>query len=246
MKTALDVVNELSRELKLGKTFSIQSNTHPSSSTLPEKPASDPAPAMRLPSLTQRSETWRKAVFGLEPTHAEVAKLTLTLEGFLRRALHNDRSAGTYLLIAGRTGTGKSHACRRLAQQFQAWAIDAMLEGQWSKSRTPTVEFRDWSAVCDHPDFEGIVDDLKRASLVILDDVGSELDRFKIGATTEKLRRTLEAIQNRWVIVTSNLSEKAMAEHYDQRVTSRFSAFRKVLMFGTPDFRARIGTSEME
>lgn len=180
-------------------------------------------------------------MFGLEPTHAEVAKLALTLEGFLRRALHNDRSCGTHLLIAGKPGTGKSHACRKLAQQFQAWAVDAMCEGKWSGFRVPSVESREWSQVVEHPSFDEIVNDLKRASLIVLDDVGSELDRFRNGAATEKLRRTLEAIKDRWVLVTTNLSEDAMTKAYDPRVVSRFSAFARLELFNAPDFRKLIG-----
>jgi DNA polymerase III delta prime subunit len=197
---------------------------------------------MRFPDLHQRSESWRTAVFGLNPTHPEVAKLALTLEGFLRRALHNDRTCGTQLLIAGNPGTGKSHACQRLAQQFQAWAIDALCEGKWGTSRVPSVEFREWSAICDHPGFDEIIGDLKRASLIILDDVGSELDRFRNGATTEKLRRTLEAVKNHWVLATTNLSDQALTKAYDARVTSRFDAFARIEVFNAPDFRKAIGS----
>lgn len=176
----------------------------------------------------------------MDESHAEVAKLTLALEGFLRRALHNDRSKGTHLLIAGNTGTGKTTACRKVARQFAARAVDAMCEGQWGGFRIPGVELRDWAQLCGHPNFDEILDDLKAAAFVLIDDIGAETDRFKQGEVTDKLRRTLEAVQGRWVLATTNLTSEAIAARYDARVASRLSTFRRVNLFTAPDYRPKL------
>lgn len=207
-------------------------------------PTAQPIARLPFPSLNQRSPEWRKSIFGMDETHHEVARLTLTLEGFLRRALHNDRSNGTQLLICGNPGTGKTTACRRLANQFQAWSIDAMCEGYWNGSRVPGVEVRDWSQLCEHPGFDELLNDLSRAALVVIDDLGAETDRFKAGTMTEKLRRTLEAIDKRWVLITTNLTQEAIAERYDARIASRLSSYRRAKLFDAPDYRPKLANGK--
>ena len=239
------ILGGLSRELRNENGCSIELSTRHHQAT-PTNPLRSEPMTTAFPKLNERDSEFRKKLFAMDETHHEVAKFTLALEGFLRRALHNDRSKGTHLLISGNTGTGKTTACRKVADQFRIRAIDAMCEGNWGGFRVPGVEVRDWAQLCGHPNFDEVLDDLSRAALVLLDDIGAETDRFKQGEVTDKLRRTLEATQNRWVLATTNLTPKAMGERYDARVTSRLAAYRRVNLFTAPDYRPKLATGKGE
>jgi hypothetical protein len=191
----------------------------------------------KLPALHEKNENWRREVFRLNPTHPRVENLALRLEGFLRCALHNERSRGTGLMIQGDTGTGKTHACKRLVEQFGAWAIDSYATGRWGGGRIPSATFVDWSRFCESANFDDRLDDLRSESLVVLDDVGTELDRFRDGSAVEKMRRAMSILERKWLLITTNLSDESIQAAYDARTVSRLAALHRLRTFGAPDYR---------
>ena len=103
------------------------------------------------------------------------------------------------------------------------------------------MAYADWPKlveITDDAEYEDAARDLREADVVLLDDVGAETDRFKSGAPTSRLRRILSDLENRWVLITTNLMPDQFLGRWDARVASRLSAARVFNAPNTPDYRA--------
>lgn len=183
-------------------------------------------------------------MFGLDESHhPKVARLTLAGERFVKRALLNDRSRGSQLVVHGPTGIGKTTVARRVARYFRSRAIDAWLSRYWRGPSVPSVETVDWPTFTakdreDH--FEDTLFDIETASLVVLDDVGAEVDRFRSELSNERLRRVLELCRNKWLLVTTNVAGNQWDTRFDPRAASRLRAAHYLDLTGVPDYRPRL------
>ena len=216
---------------------------------LAEKPVIEPATAVtkpvatvKLPEVGVENPEWRKKIFGLDESDDRVRKCLISCERYLRRAINNDRSKGTWLLISGPVGTGKTHAARAVFKQFSSWSMTAWDLGVWKNAR---ADFLDWPTIRSDKFFDTRMDEVRGgngffgANLVVLDDIGAEVDRFKTGEEAERLRQILTICENKWLLVTSNLPREKFPEVYDARVASRLSAAAYVQLFGCKDWRKR-------
>lgn len=201
------------------------------------------SPAIRRP-LGERISAfpvpeWRASVLGLdEGHHPRVQKLATWAEGFTKRACANRRDLPTWLVIAGPPGTAKSHVAKRVARYFGDNAVDLYIAGLWAD--IPTAFRRDWSSVVsleDEDGFNAALVDMAAASLVVMDDIGAEVDRFRNGLPTERLRRVLGAIERKFVLITTNIPREKWDEVFDDRVSSRLRAASYFQTTGIPDYR---------
>lgn len=173
--------------------------------------------------------------------HALVATLTAWGEWFYRMSLNNDRTNGTWLVVSGPVGTGKSTVSRRLARALSCVAVDASLGG-WGGT-VPAVWRGAWAALSSHDknsEFEEALTDLKTAHIVFLDDVGAETDRFKTGETTSRLCRVLDMCQGKWLFITTNLEKHLIGSKYDHRVLDRINMAHWCDLAGMPSYRPKI------
>lgn len=179
-------------------------------------------------------------MLGLDETHPPGRRIALTCESWIKAAARNKRDRGTWLVVSGPTGIGKSHALRRCRRFLANHAIDLYSEGLWPS--VPAVVFGVWSRVCELPrdEWEDWLYDLRRAAVVILDDVGSEVDRFRSGEPAERLRVTLEECGAKWLAISTNAAPDVWETNFDARVVSRLNRAVCLDLTGSKDYRPRL------
>jgi DNA replication protein DnaC len=186
--------------------------------------------------LTRDSESFRAKVIGLNESSSLPKRLARYVEAWIKAAAMNRRENGTWMVISGPPGVGKSHALKA-AVTFLANHSVGVYGEFWQ--RPPSVVWAAWSRIIelDEDEWTDWLYDLRRAQMVILDDVGSEVDRFKSGAPAERLRVALETCENRFLLVSTNIQSAQWASNFDERVKSRLHRAAVLDMTGAEDYR---------
>ena len=143
---------------------------------------------------------------------------------------------GGGLVLAGNTGTGKTHLAVALLREL----IKAdKLKGHGDFITVPDLLLEIRSSFKDKSDTteEMIINHFSKVPVLILDDLGSE-------KTTEFAVTTLYIIIDRrdrellTTIITTNLSLKEIEEKLDARIASRLSGM-KTIKINMPDYRKK-------
>jgi DNA replication protein DnaC len=173
-----------------------------------------------------------------EDHHPRIKSLSIFGEWFVRSFSNNDRRRGTCAIVSGDPGTGKTHIARRIYKFAQSWNV--FLADVFK--RCPQPFWVDWSEIAegDNEVFDNTLYELQRSQLVILDDLGSESDRFKNGIPTSRLRRVLTTLESSWVFATTNLSQAELLDSYDARIADRLRAFKWFEMRDVPSYRTKL------
>lgn len=147
--------------------------------------------------------------------------------------------AGEGLYIWGKnTGSGKtSWACKIMSHYFRKIAFSTGLENEGLYIYLPTFleDLRGYYDTHD-PEFEEVLEMLKKCKLLIIDDIGSE--KF-----TEWVRERLVSIINTRVssglstIYTSNLSPEELKDGLEERISSRVLGYSQVVEITGSDSR---------
>lgn len=189
---------------------------------------------------------WARAM-KLDLTHHPLCSRLASWVGyFVRRSLRNDRSGGTWLLLEGPPGTGKTHAGRFAARVFNDWVLDAMLAGQakWNGARKPAAAVINWSRYCIAAERDGgaswRLDEALENDVIVLDDVGAEADRFKSGATKAQLRDFLESASAKWLLISTNILPADHVDTFGARVADRLTAAKRCSTVGIPSYRPKL------
>lgn len=171
-------------------------------------------------------------------------RIALFAEAFVKAAGRNKRDRGTWLVIAGPAGIGKSHALRRCHLFLANHTVDFWDAGLWAK--VPGTLTATWSKIVDLPrdEWDDWLYDLRRASFVCLDDVGSEVDRYRSGEPVERLRIALEACESKWLLVTTNATPAQLKTVWDARVASRLTRAAVLDLTGSADYRPRLKAAQ--
>lgn len=144
------------------------------------------------------------------------------------------------LVLSGSTGCGKTHIAKRINAFSESYGVDIILTKKlfhWSSC------WIDWPRIAEADDEEDFLEMLRRideSSFVILDDVGSESDRFKNGIPASRLRRVLAQAKRQWLVMTCNFDMRTMLDKYDARVADRFQAFQWVEVGTVPSYRSKL------
>lgn len=185
------------------------------------------------------SASFRAKVIGLDETEIMPKRLARYVEAWIKAAAMNRRENGTWMILSGPPGVGKSHSLKAARTFIANHAVDVY--GEFWKS-PPSVVWAAWSRIIELDDEEWTdwLYDLRRAQVVILDDVGSEIDRFKSGAPAERLRIALETCEGRFLLISTNLRPDKWTGGFDERVKSRMERAVLLDMTGASDYRPRL------
>lgn len=187
--------------------------------------------------LIKNCQAFRAKVIGLDETAPLPHKLAKFVEAWIKAAATNKREKGTWMVISGPPGAGKTHSLKAARRFLENHAVDLWHECYWANP--PSVLWATWSRIValDRDEWDDWLYDLRRASIVILDDVGSEVDKFKTGEPAERLRIALETCERRWLLMSTNLRPDKWAAGFDQRVNSRLQTAVFLDMTGANDYR---------
>lgn len=166
------------------------------------------------------------------PSHERVSKW---VQDFANRVYHNLRGGETpWLILLGKPGTGKTHLANATAEFIGLSAVDLWHAGKWPA--IPTVANLGWPSLVGKDGAE-VFREAEAADLLVVDEIGAEVDRFKTGEPTEVLRRLLSRREGRWTILTSNVPQSEWIDRWDARIASRLSAGKTLLFDSLPDRR---------
>ena len=161
-------------------------------------------------------------------------------EGWIKAASNNDPAAKSrWLVLAGATGVGKTHALQRAYTFLRNHSGDL-----WPRpyAMPPGVVRYTWSRIVGLGplSWDDIEVEAQRARMVLLDDMGSETDRFRTGEPVERLRTLLDACASKWLLVTTNVPKAKFLDVFDARVASRLERAVVLDLVGVPDYRPRL------
>lgn len=177
-----------------------------------------------------------------ESHHTQVRLLARAAERFAYRMVRDWREKGTWLVVSGQTGCGKSHVARAIARFWDSEHVDAYADGRLAGlSHLGCAEFINWALAvqCEADEWKEWLYSVRQARVVIVDDVGAESDRYKSGVPAERLLALLNSIEKKWVVITTNIQAENWAKRFDQRIADRLNAAAHVDMFAVPSYRGR-------
>lgn len=188
------------------------------------------------------SPEWRKWAVKLDETHHDqVARLSRWTEWFIKRMSFNKIDKGHQIVVVGNPGCGKTHALRRIKRWVESHRTDLYIVGHWPAP--PQVCAVDWAKLMEQKEdwvWEDAQTEARAAGVVLIDDAGSEVDKFKTGLGTSRLRQMLSICEKKWLFMTTNVPREEWASVYDQRVADRLSAAHYLDMTGVPSYRPKL------
>lgn len=140
--------------------------------------------------------------------------------------------------MIGEAGTAKTHCLRRIAKYLNAASFLAWERGYWP--RPFSVSYIDWSDIAfqDREDEDMTFREALDCDVLLLDDIGTEVDKFKTGEAKERLRILLSTREPKWSAISTNIQISKWAEFWDQRVEDRLlrGNARPFTLDGVPTF----------
>lgn len=185
-------------------------------------------------------EEFRKRWLRLDEYCPEIKEMCVAVELWVKRCL-TDGPGNRRLILAGRIGTGKSTVARRAVRTIATLQVSAWYER--FIPTTITTGVYEWSKLAsigpsDRNDQSCWIDAVE-SKAALIDDIGTEVDKFKSGAPTENLRLLLEARRDLWTIITTNVHPAFWSKVWDERVEDRL--YRNADIFEIKSARSYIG-----
>lgn len=145
------------------------------------------------------------------------------------------------LTICGESGVGKTYFMKRLeawagSMRMQAWEV-----GGW-KGNPPLIWRVYWpdlvASYQDQGKWDDLLPSLAEPSLLLMDDVGKESDRYKSGDNKRILISVLSHRQYKWSVISTNKRPENFSKDWDFATEDRL--FRNggniVNLFGVPSY----------
>ena len=195
------------------------------------------------PKIPQPSREWREKHLGLdEDHHPRVHLMAKSGEWFCHYCLRDNRELGCQWVIAGSVGCGKTHIAERIVNYIGPRQIDAGSRGWYRFEDIYAPVLIRWETTCgwNRAKWDDYLDsEVKSARLVVVDDLGAEVDLFKTGEPVERMKRLLDVCRFKWLLVTTNVPKQNWNEAWGPRVEDRLSAARYQAMFDVPSYRKK-------
>ena len=175
------------------------------------------------PKSPKTTQTWAERWLGLEPWNPRVIAMARAVEGFCGAWYRNKPNAPRLLVLAGRSGCGKTRAMRGAHRYVRAARVVAAEHGHWA---WPADEH--W---CQWPEAASLLTSGRTVSdsmdssistdVLFLDDIGAESDKYRSGETIDALCQLLSRRERRWTMVTTNYLPEEWPARFDARVADR-------------------------
>lgn len=187
----------------------------------------------RLDELLQASrltKRFRERRFDNFEPRPEVAKALATAKRFAERFKPGNTSEG--LVLVGPVGSGKTHLAAAIANDLLERGVAVVF------CPVPDMLADLRAAVRDGREPEEVMDELRDAELLILDDLGAE-------RVTDWVREQLFRLINyRYeqvlpIVATTNLTPEELEEHLGDRTVSRLMEMCRWVLVEAPDYRKR-------
>ena len=169
------------------------------------------------------SDPWQAKWLKLRVCHPTIQEAADATKSFGLSWFRHERARR--LVLSGRSGCGKTE----LAKSLFAWAR-ALSFMSWEKGhyrQPPSVGFILWQEVCDRLEdprasMTELLADAVNESLLIVDDIGAESDRFKSGKSTDALCYLMTRRQDKgFTFLTTNVPPDGWQTKWDERVRDR-------------------------
>ena len=193
-----------------------------SARTPPGEPTKSAAPKPVSPSKPspQANVEWRKKHFELVEYHAKVKNMAISAEGFCKRFAFNIREPHTLLVAVGENGIGKTMLAKAVYAYCNGVFFSAWDHGYWPKP--PKVEFIRFAPfVAKFETQQCRMEDIISADLLVIDDIGAEVDKFKSGEPIAILTEILDGRAGKFTFATTNVPQAKWKERWDNRVSDR-------------------------
>lgn len=142
------------------------------------------------------------------------------------------------LMLAGTCGNGKTTLMRSVARLIEY--LSELEKGYSRKDRVMVVTAKDIAECCLSNDGRKQYMEYCQAPMLAIDDLGvepTEVVSFGMCYTPLVDLLTRRYDQQRFTMVTTNLSIKELKEHYGERVYDRFREMMRTVVFARQSFR---------
>jgi DNA replication protein DnaC len=143
------------------------------------------------------------------------------------------------LLVHGENGTGKTRCRKGIERWYWKAGRTALFVPRADLVRVPELQSWSWPNLLDHlkEGGWGIVEDLCKCELLLIDELGGGYDPSFIGV--DKLCQILSARENKWTMIVTNIRPDAMESTFDRRVASRIMRNSTIVdLSDVPDYNA--------
>lgn len=133
-----------------------------------------------------------------------------------------------WLSLLGNSGAGKTFLVKQMGLTIYPWYEVA----NWARTQEKT------KAGYDRPPVEKFLELAQAKYPVVLDDIGSE---YVTDFTKCKLLEFLNRREDKWTIITANMSLEQISKELDPRIASRMLRHDSVVIeVDVPDFNLRV------
>ena len=191
--------------------------------------------------------SWQRRILGLLVTHPQIQAMATHVERWCAGML-----AGTgarRMVIVGGSGNGKTHVLRAL------WTWHREIpQSRWQPTCRDTDNDGFSCQLFDWPTLyragaklgqESRWEDAINCGLLLLDDLGAEVDGFRSGEPTGLLRHLVGCRERQWTVVTTNIPQSNWAKVWDERVSDRLMRNSSIFdLQGAPSFALTVPRRE--
>lgn len=200
----------------------------------PQKSSSAVKNVRSLKGLPLLNDPWQQKWLGLAVSHPKVQEASDAVKSFAFDWFRHKRPRR--LVLTGQSGCGKTDLAKSLFRYANAASMLSWERGHWRS--TPGCSFLLWQEVCDRLEdskasMVDILSDAIHETLLIVDDIGAESDRFKSGKGTDALGYLLTRRQDAgFTMLTTNVPSSGWGARWDSRVEDRLLRDSTVIDMG--------------
>lgn len=147
---------------------------------------------------------------------------------------------GHLLVIHGENGTGKTHCAKRVHKWVGCTGHGKQFIRYENEVSHIKSAYWNWPALLDalKSGEWHLVEDLIEVDVLIIDELGGGHDPSFVGV--DKLCQILSARENKWTLITTNITPDNWETKFDRRVASRMVRNSVIVdLSGVPDYATR-------